>query len=440
MEQDLYRITLASIPCIIVIFENVQIIAGGAFIIFFLSLSAFLSFAEGAYLSLSSDDIEKLKEDKNKKTKTAVKLHSNIKQLIVGILIIKYITNTFCILTTAYLCFNLFDFDQLPVLKYILCAIITASVLIFAVEIIPKACIGKNTAKTAKNTAPLINAIVTVLKPFLSAFTSSSNLFYAQKSSVITDELTNAIELLSNDDEDDKELLKGIVNFGNTVVSEIMCPRIDVTAIDIETGFDKIIPMIIESGFSRIPVYSETFDSVKGILYVKDIFPHAKSPADFEWQSLLRPPYFVPETKKIHDLLKEFQTKKIHMAIIIDEYGGASGIVTMEDILEEIVGEITDESDIDETLYTKLDESTYIFKGKVLLDDFCKALNINENYFDNVRGESETIAGLLLEITGEIPQRGNVIEYNCFKFSVESADKRRVKNIKVKLKPDAESI
>ena len=274
--------------------------------------------------------------------------------------------------------------------------------------------------------------------PFLSAFTVPANfiknMFHKKRSN--NNELANVLELTSTDVEKDKNLLKGIVSFGNTIVSEIMCPRINVVAIDMETGFDKIIPIIVESGFSRIPVYSDTFDSIKGILYTKDILPHAKKPADFAWQTLLRPPYFVPETKKINALLKEFQTKKIHMAVVIDEYGGTSCIVTMEDILEEIVGEITDESDVDETLYKNLDHSTYIFKGQILLDDFCKAVNIKEDYFDNDRGESETLAGLLLEITGEIPQKGNVIEYNRFKFSVESADKRRIKEIRVKIKED----
>ena len=268
-------------------------------------------------------------------------------------------------------------------------------------------------------------------------------MFRVQRSNVTVDELSNVLELASGDAEKDKNLLKGIVNFGHTVVSEIMCPRINMIAADIKTDFNKIIQLILESGFSRIPVYSDTLDSIKGILYTKDILPHAKKTVDFEWQTLLRPPYFVPETKKIKALLKEFQTKKIHMAVVIDEYGGVSGIVTMEDILEEIVGEITDESDVDETLYRKLNESTYLFKGQILLDDFCKVVEFKEDYFDNDRGESETLAGLLLEITGEIPQKGNIIELDRFIFSVESADKRRIKEIKVIIKnekTDAESI
>ena len=230
------------------------------------------------------------------------------------------------------------------------------------------------------------------------------------------DDLSDALELTSDDFNEDEKILKGIVNFGNINVSAIMCPRIDVTAIDIKSGFDKIVPVIISSGFSRIPVYSGSFDNVKGILYAKDVLPYTNNPGNFKWQALLRPPYFVPETKKINDLLKEFQTKKIHMAVVIDEYGGTSGIVTLEDILEEIVGEITDESDEDQLLFRKLDENTYIFEAKILLNDFCKVLDIDEDIFEDVRGESETLAGLILELTGEIPQKDQTSKIRKFCF------------------------
>ena len=233
---------------------------------------------------------------------------------------------------------------------------------------------------------------------------------------------------------EDEKILKGIVNFGNINVSAIMCPSIDVTAFDIKTGFDKIISEIINSGFSRIPVYSGTFDSVKGILYAKDVLPYTNNPAGFKWQALLRPPYFVPETKKINDLLKEFQTKKIHMAIVIDEYGGTSGIVTLEDILEEIVGEISDEGDEDQPLYRKINETTYLFEGKILLNDFYKVFEIEEDIFMGERGESETLAGLILELTGEIPEKGQIINSGNFTFSIESSDRRRIKEIRVENK------
>ena len=218
------------------------------------------------------------------------------------------------------------------------------------------------------------------------------------RSNISMNDLSDALELTSDEIDEDEKILKGIVNFGNINVSAIMCPRIDVTAIDIRSGFDKKSAMIISSGFSRIPVYSGSFDNVKGILYAKDVLPYTGNPASFKWQALIRPPYFVPETKKINELLKEFQTKKMHMAVVIDEYGGTSGIITLEDILEEIVGEITDESDEDQLLYQESLMKKHIFlKEKYQLNDFYKVLEIEEDIFEEVRGESETLAGLILE-------------------------------------------
>ena len=244
-------------------------------------------------------------------------------------------------------------------------------------------------------------------------------------------DLSDALELTSDDFHEDEKILKGIVKFGNINVSAIMCPRVDVTAFDIRSGFNQIIQQIIKSGFSRIPVYSGSFDNVKGILYAKDVLPYANNPDSFKWQALLRPSYFVPETKKINDLLKEFQMKKMHMAVVIDEYGGTSGIVTLEDILEEIVGEIGDENDDDQVMFRQVDENTYIFEGKVLLNDFYRVYDIEGDPFEDVRGESETLAGLILEITGEIPQNGQVIKVNGFTFRIESAGKRRIREIRV---------
>jgi putative hemolysin len=261
-----------------------------------------------------------------------------------------------------------------------------------------------------------------------------------RRSNISMDDLSDALELTSDNFNEDEKILKGIVNFGNINVSAIMCPRIDVTAIDIKLGFDKIVPVIISSGFSRIPVYAGSFDSVKGILYAKDVLPYTNNPESFKWQALMRPPYFVPETKKINDLLKEFQTRKIHMAIVIDEYGGTSGIVSLEDILEEIVGEISDEGDKDLPLFRKIDEKSYIFEGKILLNDFYKILDIDEGVFEDVRGESETLAGLILEITGEIPQKDQVIKHGIFVFKIEMADKRRIKEIRVEINKEDEEI
>jgi putative hemolysin len=253
------------------------------------------------------------------------------------------------------------------------------------------------------------------------------------RSNISMDDLSDALELASDELEEDEKILKGIVNFGNINVNAIMCPRMDVTAIDIRSGFGSIIPVIIESGFSRIPVFSESFDNVRGILYAKDVLPYLNNPDTFRWQSLLRTPYFVPETKKINDLLKEFQFKKIHMAVIIDEYGGTSGIVTLEDILEEIVGELTYETDAEDSLYRKIDDRTYIFEGKILLNDFNRILGHNDDPFEIVRGESETLAGLILELTGEIPGKDQTIPFGDFLFKIESADRRRIKEIRVEI-------
>lgn len=252
-----------------------------------------------------------------------------------------------------------------------------------------------------------------------------------KKPNINMEELSDALEVNDSELNEEEKILKGVVNFGSTIVEEIMCPRIDITAIEYNSKFKDIIPVIIDSGFSRIPVYDETFDNVKGILYAKSILPYMNGNDDFKWQTLLMPPCFIPENKKIKDLLKEFQSKKIHMAIVIDEYGGTSGLVTLEDILEEIVGEITDESDEDEILYKKLNDTKYIFLGKVLLDDFIEILNLDNDSFANVRGESETLAGLILELTGEFPEKGQVILYDRFKFTIESLTKRRITKIKV---------
>jgi putative hemolysin len=254
-----------------------------------------------------------------------------------------------------------------------------------------------------------------------------------RRSKINMNDLSDALELKSGPLNKDGKILKGLVNFGNTNVSAIMCPRMDVTAIDNKWGFKRIFDVIVSSGFSRIPVYSVSFDSVKGILYAKDILPFANNPASFKWQSLVRPPYFVPETKRINDLLKEFQTRKIHMAVVIDEFGGTSGIVTLEDILEEIVGEIADESDDDQELFRKVDEKTYIFEGKILLNDFCRVLELDEELIEEDRGESETLAGLILELTGEIPQKDQVISYRNFVFRIESSDRRRIKEVRVEI-------
>ncbi len=416
---------------------DLKLILGFIILILLLFASALMSASEVAYFSLGPEDLEKLKNNKTKKAKTALKLFSSPEKLLSTILVSNNTINITIVLLSAFLSFRLFDFSARPVLGFVVEVVVITFILLFFGEIMPKVYATRNQVQMALSMAILLNALEKLFKPVTSFLMLSTSLVKKRAakghSNISMDDLSDALELASDDIQEDEKILKGIVNFGNINVSEIMCPRIDVTALDIKLGFNQVKSVIIESGFSRIPVYSGSFDNVKGILYAKDILPYTNSPDNFKWQSLIRPPHFVPETKKINDLLKEFQVKKNHIAVVIDEYGGTSGIITLEDVLEEIVGEITDESDEDENLFRKIDQKTFIFEGKVLLNDFYKIINADTDLFDDVRGESETLAGLILELTGEIPQKDQTIAYKNFIFKIEAADKRRIKEIRVEL-------
>jgi gliding motility-associated protein GldE len=414
-----------------------KIFIGLLFIIILLIGSALMSASEVAFFSFRPEDIENLKTNKDKKSKTALNLYNNPEKLLSTVLVANNTINIAIVLLAAFLSSRMFDFSSEPVLGFIINVVAITFLLLFFGEVMPKVYASRNHVSLALFMAYPLTLLEKLFQPVTSLLILSSSFVkkrtMTRRSNLSMDDLSDALELTSEDFTEDEKILKGIVNFGNTNVSAIMCSRIDVTAIDIKSGFDKIVPVIINSGFSRIPVYSGSFDNVKGILYAKDVLPYTNNPGSFKWQALLRPPYFVPETKKINDLLKEFQTKKIHMAVVIDEYGGTSGIVTLEDILEEIVGEITDESDDDQILFRKLDERTYIFEAKILLNDFCKVVGIEEDLLEDVRGESETLAGLILELTGEIPQKDQIIKYRDFIFRIESADRRRIKEIRVEI-------
>jgi magnesium and cobalt exporter, CNNM family len=423
---------------------DLKLVIGFLVIILLLIGSGLMSASEVAFFSLKPEELERLKSSRNKKSNTVLKLYNNPEKLLSTVLVANNTINIAVVLLAAYLSSRIFDFSTEPVLGFIINVIAITFLLLFFGEVMPKVYASRNHIAIAMLMAFPLSFLEKIFKPitYLLIFSSSfvKKKTGTHRSNISMDDLSDALELTSDDFTEDEKILKGIVNFGNINVSAIMCSRIDVTAIDIKSGFDKIVPVIISSGFSRIPVYSGSFDSVKGILYAKDVLPYTNNPGNFKWQALLRPPYFVPETKKINDLLKEFQTKKIHMAVVIDEYGGTSGIVTLEDILEEIVGEITDESDDDQLLFRKIDDKTYIFEAKILLNDFCKVVDIDEEIFDEVRGESETLAGLILELTGEIPQKEQIIKYGEFTFRIESADKRRIKEIRVEINRNDEEI
>jgi putative hemolysin len=428
---------LAILSVLTVNAPDFKIIIGLFILVFMLFGSALMSGAEVAFFSFRPEDIEQFKSNKSKQAKNALKLYNKPEKLLSTILVANNTLNIAIVLLSAFISSRMFVFTSEPLLGFIVNVVVITFLLLFFGEVMPKVYASRNHVAVALFMAYPLTILEKILQPLTSLLILSS--FFVKRrsgthrSNISMDDLSDALELTSDDFNEDEKILKGIVNFGNINVSAIMSPRIDVTAIDIRSGFDTIVPVIISSGFSRIPVYSGSFDTVKGILYAKDVLPYTGNPANFKWQALLRPPYFVPETKKINELLKEFQIRKIHMAVVIDEYGGTSGIVTLEDILEEIVGEITDESDEDQLLFRKLDDNKYIFEGKILINDFCKVFNIEEELFEEVRGESETLAGLILELTGEIPQKDQVIKYENFVFVIESADRRRIKEIRVEI-------
>jgi putative hemolysin len=421
---------------------DLRLIGGFIILVLLLIVSALMSASEVAYFSLSPDDIEKLKTNKSKQAKTALKLHGSPEKLLSTILVANNTVNITIVLLSAFLSSILFDFSANPVLGFIVEAVVITFILLFFGEIMPKVYATRKQVSIVMLMANKLTILQKLFIPVTSLLILSTSFVkkrtVSQHSNISMGDLSDALDLASEDINEDEKILKGIVNFGNINVSEIMTSRIDVTALDVKLSFNKVKSIIIESGFSRVPVYSGSFDSVKGIIYAKDILPYTNNPDNFKWQLLMRPPHFVPETKKINALLKEFQLKKNHIAVVIDEYGGTSGIITLEDVLEEIVGEITDESDEDETLYRKIDQKTFIFEGKVLLNDFYKILEVENDVFEDVRGESETLAGLVLELTGEIPQKDQVITYKKFVFKIEAADKRKIKEIRVELEDENE--
>lgn len=435
MESDYPLSYILSLSGIVIHTPDLNIIIGFIAILILLIGSALMSASEVAYFSFRPEDIEKFKTSKDKKSKTILTLYSKPEKLLSTILVANNTINIAIVLLAAYQSSVLFDFTAEPVFGFIINVVVITFLILFFGEVLPKVYASKNHLTLASFMAYPLIALEKICKPVTSLLIYSSSFVKkrtgTRRSNISMDDLSDALELTSDEFTEDEKILKGIVNFGNINVNAIMCPRIDVTAIDIRSKFDKVISLIISSGFSRIPVYSNSFDTVKGVLFAKDVLPYTDNPGNFKWQALIRPPYFVPETKKINDLLKEFQTKKIHLAIVIDEYGGTSGIITLEDILEEIVGEITDEGDDDSLLHRRIDENTWIFEAKILLNDFCKVLDIDEEMFDDIRGEAETLAGLILELTGEIPQKDKTITVSDFVFKIESADKRRIKEVRV---------
>ncbi|MBN1186358.1 MAG: gliding motility-associated protein GldE [Bacteroidales bacterium] len=394
-----------------------------------------VSGSEVAFFSLGPSEIEKLRDKKGKNYRIAHRLIEKPDRLLATILITNNFVNIGIVVLSAFITSSLVDFSDSQTLGFIVQVIIITFIILLFGEVIPKvyaAQFGYRFALLMARPLSILTKVFNPISSFLIYSTSIVNKRLANKKQNISiDDLSNALDLTSEVVSDEENILRGIVKFGNIDVRQIMKPRVDVVSIDIQTRFNELLNIIIDSGYSRIPVFEDTLDNLKGVLYVKDLLPHFQKGNNFKWQTLIRPPYYVPESKMINDLLKEFQTNKIHMAIVIDEYGGSSGIITLEDILEEIVGEISDESDDDENVFTKMDDNTFIFEAKIMLHDFCKAVEMDEALLDDVKGDADTLAGLILELKGEIPRQYDIINCKNFTFTIESVDKRRIKRIKV---------
>ena len=418
-------------------FQNIdlEVIIGLLISLFLIIFSALFSGAETAYFSLLSDIIKEIQKQNDLKSKLIIKYIKHPKRFLATLTIANNLVNVCFVILMGITLNWTFDFSQVPSLGFVIQISIIAFFLLFFGEIFPKFYAKKRALKFARASAFLILIFEKILYPFSTLMINTSSLIGKKlahiKQNITIDDLSQALNLTTHQITEDENILKGIVKFGNIDAKEIMKSRVDVFAIEINTLFKDLLNAVIDSGHSRVPIYSETFDNIKGILFIKDLLPHLNEENDFKWQSLIRQAYFVPENKKINDLLKEFQENKIHMAIVIDEYGGTSGIVTLEDVLEEIVGEITDESDEDELIYSQINESTYLFEGKTLLNDFLKIVDIDDDFFEEIKGDADTIAGIVLELTGEIPAKNKKIDYKNLTFTIESVDKRRIKQIKV---------
>ncbi|MCF8230857.1 MAG: gliding motility-associated protein GldE [Bacteroidales bacterium] len=433
--------------CDVAFFESfsVEAVAGTIIVFVLLFLSALVSGAEVAFFSLEPQSLKNIRTQKGYKSRLIVKHLERPRRLLATILITNNFVNVAIVMVSAFVTSRMFDFGGSVWLTFLVQVVVITSLLLIFGEIMPKMIANHKPVKFATMMAIPINVLMKIFYQFSSLLVNSTNLvdrkINRKKMNISIDDISEAIDIASNEPEQVKEknILKGIVRFSDTLVREIMKSRVDITAIEYNTSFEKVLQLVINSGYSRIPVYKESFDKIQGILYIKDLLPHLEKKS-FRWQSLLRQAYYVPQNKPISDLLQEFQGEKIHLAMVVDEYGGTSGIITLEDIIEEIVGEISDEFDNIEDVadYQKIDRRSYIFEAKTPLNDFCKVTGVDNRHFEEFKGESDTIAGLILEHEGEIPDKGKDIKINGFSFTIQQVDKRRIIKVKVRIDEDVQ--
>jgi gliding motility-associated protein GldE len=401
-------------------------------------LSAMVSGSETAFFSLKPADLNDLNTVQSDVDKKVLHLRKIPKRLLATILIVNNLVNVTIVIISSYITIKLFDFSQEPLIAFAIQVIVVTSIILLFGEIVPKIYANKRPLLIARLMAPLLIFFVAFFRPLSSLLVSSTSFLDKRLSNKVHNltmsELSAAIDITSDETTppEEKKMLKGIATFGEKEVRGVMKSRMNITAIDIQTGFDKLIEVILNSGFSRIPVYEGNLDKVLGILYIKDLLPFLNQD-DLNWTNMIRPVFFVPENKKITDLLQEFREKKIHMAIAVDEYGGTAGLLTLEDIIEEIVGDISDEFDKEsnDTFYKITSQGDFVFEGHTNLLDFCKVMELEDHYFYSVQGESDTLAGLILELEGRIPEIGVKVKCREYLFEVVDADSRRIKKIKV---------
>lgn len=423
----------------LVISDNINIVLGFVLLIVLLICSAMISGAEVALFSLTKSDLEDEALQGKKQIQIISKLLIRPKKLLATILVANNFINIGIVILFAFLGNYLFAGINSALVKFIVeVVVITFLILLFG-EILPKIYASRNNLKFATFMAYPLRVLDVLFSPLSLPMRSITltihNRLGKQKSNISVDQLSQALELTSEHDttKEEQKILQGIVSFGNTDTKQVMQPRIDVFALNVEQPYSEIIPEIIENGYSRIPVYKDSMDNIVGVLYVKDLLPYIDKQT-FDWTTLLRAPFFVPENKKLDDLMAEFQEKKVHLAVVVDEYGGTSGLVSLEDIIEEIVGDISDEFDDEDLVFSKLDDKNYAFEGKTALKDFYKIIKLeNDTIFEDNKGEAETIAGFILENSGGFPKRNSKIHFENYVFTIEALDKKRIKRVKVTL-------
>ncbi len=413
-------------------------VLNGILLVILLGISGLVSGSEVAFFSLTNDELDRLKNSEQPRDKKLISLMVEPRELLATILIINNLVNILIVTISAFVTWRIVgDKNATGLALLILTSVITVFIIFFG-EIIPKVFAASRSFDFARMTAPLLFVGSKVFRP-VSWFLMSISAVVEKRiqkrgNNLSVEELNQALEITTVEEasEEERGILKGIVNFGTLSVKQVMKSRVDIMALEMETDFHELMDQVNKTGYSRIPIYTETIDKIEGILYIKDLLPHLDEDEDFEWQTLLRPVFFVPESKKIDDLFKDFQEKQVHMSIVVDEYGGTEGLITLEDIIEEIVGEINDEFDEDsDVTYNKLDNNTFVFEGKTSLNDFCKVLQIDSDFFDEVKGESESLGGLILEINRKLPKAGEKIRYSNFLFTIVAVDQKRIKRVRI---------